>query len=52
MRIRAQPSLEYLGLMPHSLERDSKDTAAESKLSMLTSPIALSEKGTDTQNLV
>jgi len=52
MRKWAHPTLEYLGQIPYSLERDSKDTTAESKLSMLTSPNALSEKGTDIQNLV
>ena len=52
MRKWAHPTLEYLGQMPHSLQRDSKDTAAESKLSMLTSPNALLEKSTDIQNLV
>jgi len=52
MRKWTQPTLEYLGQIPHSLERDSKDTTAESKLSMITSPNALSEKGTDIQNLV
>jgi hypothetical protein len=51
MRKGAQPTLEYLGQMPHSLEMDSKDTTSESKLSML-SPNALSEKGTDIQNLM
>jgi len=52
MRKWANPTLEYLGQMPYSFQRESKDTAAESKLSILTSPIALSEKGTDIQNLV
>jgi hypothetical protein len=52
MRKWAHPTLEYLGQIPHSLERDSKDTTAESKLNMSTSPNALSEKGTHIQNLV
>jgi hypothetical protein len=52
MRKGAQPTLEYLGQMPHSLERDHKDTTAESKLSMLTSPNVLSENSTDVQNLL
>jgi hypothetical protein len=52
MRKWAHPTLQYLGQMPHSLQRDSKETAAESKLSMLTSPNTLLETGTDIQNLV
>jgi hypothetical protein len=48
----AHPTLEYLGQVSHSFQRDSKDTTAESKHSILTSPNALSEKGTDIQNLV
>jgi len=51
MRKWVQPTLVYLGQIPHSLERDSKDTTAESKPSMITSPNALAEKGTDIQNL-
>jgi hypothetical protein len=52
MRKWAHPTVEYLGQIPHSLDKDSKDTTPESKLSMLTSLNALSEKGTDIQNLV
>jgi hypothetical protein len=47
LRKWAHPTLEYLRQMPHSLERDSKDPAAES-----TSPNTLSRRGTDIQNLV
>jgi hypothetical protein len=52
MRKWTQPTLEYLKHMPHSLERDSKDTTAESKFSMLTSPNALLRREADTQNVV